>query len=51
MGGTGYGVQALHASHHAIGKIIFFSYKSRERFVLVFVSELKEGRHVFGNHR
>jgi hypothetical protein len=41
--GLGYGVQALHPSHKTMSKVLYVSYKNRERSVLAFLSELNDG--------
>jgi hypothetical protein len=43
MIGSTYGVQALHSSHLAVGKILFVSLRNRERLVLAFLSRFDDG--------
>jgi hypothetical protein len=43
IGGQAYGVQALHSSQKTVGKVKFTSFKSRQSFLFVFISELKDG--------
>jgi len=41
--GFGYGVQALHPSLTTIGKVVYVSYKTRERLALALFSDLSDG--------
>jgi hypothetical protein len=40
--GVGYGVQAVHSSRQAIGKIVFVAVRKRKHFSFSFISQLKD---------
>jgi len=44
LGGTGYGVNALHSGLQTAGKVIHVTYKHRESFLYGFISELNDGK-------